>query len=597
MTTPADIVAVSVDTTGNDALSSVKAADLDAEVVKLFQQQLKPLVGGNIIVSLFTGFVFWNVAPAPHVILWVTAIFTLALIRFLHARNIPVHEKLLGNTRYWKNSFILFSSISGILWGSSVFLLPESNQLYIIFITLILLGMVAASITSLTLILPAYYAYAIFTIAPLAIMFFLLGGEVFNILGTASIAFVISVMLFSRYIHKSYIESLRLRYENIELVERLSAEKERAEKANIEKSRFLASASHDLRQPLHALGLFLGSMKPYLDNDESKDLLKKSSLSLQALHELFDALLDISKLDAGIIQVNQYNFPISEILNNLETEFLPQAKNKGITLSFSNEDFSVLSDPVLITRCLRNLVSNALQHSESGEIVITCEKLTKDLRIKVTDTGPGIAESDIDRIFKEFEQLHNPERDRRKGLGLGLTIVKRLCDLMKCEINVKSEPGVGSCFYMDIPLGNKEDTIHVSYDSSEPTPIDPKQASILVIDDEVEILDAINSLLSQWGHQVRTCASVSEAEAILNEGFIPELIISDYRLRAHQTGIDAIEKINHLLTGIVPAVLITGDTSPERLREARASGYPLIHKPVRPAMLRATLSQLLRKRA
>lgn len=573
--------------------SSINENELDAEVVTLYCKQLVGILGGSVVLCVLTHFLFISASENNLIYIWSASILCFLFLRLLHIKKLPDKSKLIGNTQHWKNELTIFAGISGLAWGSLVLLVPN-NDLYHFYIVLLLLGMSSTSITSLSLIHSTYIAYIIMSISPLTMSLFYRGGHIYNVLTIFTIVFIVASLFFSKNIHRSQMKSLRLRFENLDLVKRLNLEKNKAEQANREKSLFLAAASHDLRQPLHALGLFLDSMQIHLTNDESRVLLDKSNRSLHSLQDLFDTLLDISRLDAGVVEINQCDFSLKKIFSELRSEFQPQATLKQINFSISGDEYVVHSDPILLARCLRNLINNAIQHSQSSEISISCRSDSETLSIEVHDNGTGISEENLNIIFNEFQQLNNPERDRQKGLGLGLTIVKRLCDLLECDLYVESTLNKGTCFRIKTLLGNKTKE---NQDANQQTELPHKhqEASILVIDDEVEILDAIKDLISQWGHNVETTTSITSAMAILDAGFIPDLIISDYRLRAHRTGIEAIDQIHKKLNRKTPALIVTGDTSPERLREASTSGYPVIHKPVRPAMLRAALNQQLKK--
>jgi CheY-like chemotaxis protein/two-component sensor histidine kinase len=363
--------------------------------------------------------------------------------------------------------------------------------------------------------------------------------------------------------------------------------------ANQAKTRFLAAASHDLRQPMHALGMFISQLRDMISFPEARKIVDHAELSVSAMESLLNALLDISRLDAGILTPKFEDFPVAELLARMENSFGPSAREKGLSFRVMPCSAWVHSDPVLLERILMNLVSNAMRYTERGGIVIGCRRRGEKLRIEVWDSGIGIPKDKQHEIFQEFFQLANPERDRTKGLGLGLAIVERLVRLLNHRLELASTPGKGSVFAIEAPRVKNM----LAADAAPAMPAVPgalDNVFVLVVDDEAMVREGMRGLLAGWGCHVMAAASGEEALARLGEyERIPDLIISDYRLPDNETGIDAIRRIQASLPEEIPAVLISGDTAPERLAEAKASGYHLLHKPVQPAKLRALMSRVL----
>jgi CheY-like chemotaxis protein len=308
---------------------------------------------------------------------------------------------------------------------------------------------------------------------------------------------------------------------------------------------------------------------------------------------LFNTLLDISRLDAGVMTPQIQHFRVQALLDKVEADYTPLALDKGLLLRVVSSDQIVVSDPLLLEQVLRNLVSNAIRYTKAGSVDVECLEGRGSLKLTVTDTGIGIPEEHLGEIFQEFYQLGNPERDRSKGLGLGLAIVKRITALLAHPLNVSSCVGVGTTFAVEVPLGcpraNVSDSDEVTLDTAM-----IQGRRVLVIDDEADIREAMQMLLEDWGCEVLAAPSGGEAVKELRRMQVtPDLIICDYRLREHENGIGAIRAVERHAKKHVPAVLVTGDTAPERLREASASGYQLLHKPVSPEKLRGTLCSLL----
>jgi signal transduction histidine kinase/CheY-like chemotaxis protein len=368
------------------------------------------------------------------------------------------------------------------------------------------------------------------------------------------------------------------------------------EMANTYKSHFLASASHDLRQPLHALNLFVAQLQSEADPAERRRLVERIDASVGSMNELFEALLDMTKLEAGILRTSLAEFPATRLLERVETTFADASLRKGLKLRVVASRAWVTSDPILLERILLNLVSNAVRYTERGGVLVGCRRRGKELRIDVCDTGAGIPEDQRQRIFAEYYQLSSgPGPSSSGGLGLGLAIVDRLGRLLGHKVELDSRPGRGSRFSITVPLAARP---HAAADMPAPSAAiaDPAQGKrVIVIDDDALVLDGMRGILQSWGCRVETAASGDAALAALaGNGGRPDLIISDSRLADGETGIEAIQRLRQAAGAPIPAFVITGDTAPERLREASAAGFHLLHKPLSPMALRTTLNRLLK---
>ena len=367
------------------------------------------------------------------------------------------------------------------------------------------------------------------------------------------------------------------------------------EAANQAKSRFIAAASHDLRQPLHALGLFVAQLHGRLRAAERSQLIGRIEDALSAMNELFSALLDISKLDAGATTINITVFPVAQLLAHAETTFAGAAREKKLLFRALPSDAWVRSDFILLEQIVFNLITNALRYTRRGGVVVGCRKRGDRLRIEVWDSGIGIAEDQHDTIFGEFYRLGEPDRDRRAGLGLGLAIVDRLCRLLDHPIEVKSTVGKGSVFAVTVPLApaNKRAIEASIVPRAQPSLSHDKL--VLVIDDDPLVLEGMSGIFRKWGCRVVTADSDSKAlKAATEQDDVPDLIISDYHLANGRTGIATIEWLRGELSAQIPAFLISGDTDPATLHEAKVKGFHLLHKPVDPMALRAMFNQAVK---
>jgi len=364
------------------------------------------------------------------------------------------------------------------------------------------------------------------------------------------------------------------------------------ELANLAKSRFLAAASHDLRQPLHALGLFVAQLHGRLRANERRRIVARVDAALSAMNELFNALLDISKLDAGVLTPSITEFPVAKLLDRVETTFTGAAREKGLSLRVISSSAWVRSDFILLERIVFNLVSNAVRYTSSGGVVVGCRNRSVNLRIEVWDTGPGVPQDQQQNIFGEFYRLGRPGA----GLGLGLAIVDRLCRLLDHSVSLTSICGKGSCFSVAVPRVAARPEIGESPAPAHPLMDASYRNLVVVIDDDPLVLEGMCGLFRSWGYHLLVAGTDDEALAgIADRDRPPALIVSDYHLPGGKTGIEVIEALRRTLSVEIPAFLVSGDTSPELLRQARASGYHLLHKPVDPMTLRAMVSYVLRE--
>jgi signal transduction histidine kinase/ActR/RegA family two-component response regulator len=374
----------------------------------------------------------------------------------------------------------------------------------------------------------------------------------------------------------------------------LAAKKDMAERANQAKSRFFAAASHDLRQPLHALSLLVAALKERNQQAEVRTLVDSIEASTAAMELLFNALLDISRLDAGAIEPHPQHFPLQKMLLDLDQQFNPVAAEKHLRLRFRPCGVTLFSDPLLIERILVNLIANAIRYTDDGGVLVACRRRGRNVRISVIDTGRGIAPDQQESVFQEFVQLHNPARDRSKGLGLGLAIVSRLGRLLGHRVDLRSRPGHGSVFSIDVPCGDPS-LIQPPAPLAAPVQL-AADALVLLVDDESAILRGMAELFDNWNIDLVTAHSAAEAEQWLDSiDRIPDVIVSDYRLPDDTDGIEVITRLRQKFARDIPAIVVTGDTAPDTILRITRAGFPLLHKPLRPAKLRALLTHLIQQ--
>lgn len=382
--------------------------------------------------------------------------------------------------------------------------------------------------------------------------------------------------------------------DRVTMAQRLDRAKQEAEHANMAKSKFLAAASHDLRQPVQSLTLFVGVLKQRLTGTPAESVLVWVERSVDALRQMLDTLLDISRLDAGIIKPNFEVIPLGPLLQRLAEEYAPRAQPAGLRLRCIATRVSVCSDPVLLERMLRNFIENALRYTKRGGVVIGCRHRGAQVLVTVCDSGIGIAPEDEAAIFEEFFQVDNPERDRSKGFGLGLAIVQRLGRLLGHQVALRSRPGHGSCFSIELPTVVAPAAEEIA-PADRPAEQTAEDETVMIIEDDQLVREGLGAALTGWGYRVAAAGSVAEAVREVDQlGHPPSMVIADYRLRENETGTIAIEAVRKRCGTVIPALVITGDTAPERLREAKAAGVELVHKPIPMDSLRDVVAHLTR---
>ncbi len=443
---------------------------------------------------------------------------------------------------------------------------------------------------------PAVFArWAALVGAALAAGWAICGGDFGIPIAALVVCFLFAMYGYTGDQYKAMRRRVGLRIENEQLTHTLRVERDRAEAASHARTRFLAAGSHDLRQPLHALSINATTLSLLAQRIADPLLLEVSDSISRALRHsngVLDGLLDISRLDVGVVRPDLRDMDIAPVLEALRDEFNPIAAQRGLRLAIevpADRDLVVRSDPDLLLRMLRHLVGNALKFTARGEVRVSAAMVRSPpastrVLLSVADTGPGIPSEAHERVFEEFSQLGNPSRDRSQGLGLGLTIVRRISELLGSPLQMHSVPDEGTRMTLSLPAGDHAIagvTKISAYDEAPPASVDDRPLQglrVLAIDDEPEIVRSLHGLLTHLGGDARGAEGRDEAVALVKAGFRPDLIIADHRLRGH-TGLEAIAAVcEH--TGVLPALVVTGDTAPQALQSAMAGGYPVIHKPV-----------------
>ncbi|MDP4025591.1 hybrid sensor histidine kinase/response regulator [Methylobacterium sp. NEAU 140] len=574
-----------------------------AEQLRLVLEGVAQSVAVGFLVATLMLVVLWTLVPHAVLVGWYAAFLveriSAAVFAYRARRGAshPAHDRRVERILFL--SKVVEGSILGsLLWIALPLRVPEVSIL-----TLSLMG--AACSNGVSLLAPRRHLY-LALVVPIAILavtaLWSLGGMPYHALALCSILFVVGqygqVVLASRRVR----EAITLRFENTALIERLRAEtgaahraRQDAERANAAKSQFLAAASHDLRQPIHALGLFLQALSQTDLASGQRGIVQSAQAATLASTDMLDTLLDFSRLEAGVVTPRPAAFELQPLLDKIENDLAHLADAKQLIYRVRPTDLAILSDAALLEPVLRNLVLNAIRYTDRGGLLIGCRRRGTGVSIEVYDTGIGIPDDQREEIFREFHQLGNPERDRRKGLGLGLAIARGLATALDHPLSLASREGRGSVFRIRVPRAiTVEPKADADHPSDRPASGALAGARILIVDDDAIVRGAMVALLSGWGCRCRAFEMPGEAIARLPDEPAPDALICDYRLRGSLTGADAIAMLRRHWGRPVPAILITGDTAPARLREALDSGVPLIHKPVPPDTLHQALLTLIR---
>lgn len=489
--------------------------------------------------------------------------------------------------------------INAIILCSSMVFFPTMGVIDAVLLTLVLgflsMGVVVTNVGFAKASMP----YISMVLLTLAIMWTAFphtegDGELKAYVLSAFIVFMnIALLSVAKDINRLFRGSVEMRQKYTDINSRLSESLGDAQAANAAKTRFLAAASHDLRQPVHTLSLLTAALisrnkRGSTYDDAVSEITNTMDQALNSLAVQLDSLLDISKLDAGVVTPQIDNTDITPIVSHLQSEFSSLANEKKLSINLAAPQHAfALTDPTLLERLLRNLIANAIKYTEVGsvDIKVSCDD---ELIISVSDTGVGIAADQHTLVFEEFYQIDNPHRDRGQGLGLGLSIVSRLCSLLDIKLALESSVDQGTKFLLHLNKGTQVET----KDENEENLGDLYNGlKVLVLDDDVGILLATKVYLESQGCVVFSAETIDQAISIAQTES-PELAIVDMRLRNHENGIDALYAIRTLCPNI-PALMITGDTAPDRLKEATQVNAKLLHKPIHPDQLRLVIQEAM----
>jgi signal transduction histidine kinase len=546
----------------------------------------------------------WGTLPPTALAAWLVAILVNQAWRLALVRRYRATAPGLADRERWGLASALGSTIAGALWGiAGIALFVPSDPGHQALLIVCLFGVILGGLNLTSVYKPAFYGFVLPVLLPLIARIALEGDRVHFFTAAVLLVVLAFILGFGHNLNNLMTQSLAIRYENVDLIGELQAQtaaadraRAAAEAASCAKTRFLAAASHDLRQPLHAMGLFAAALSAKVRDVEVCDMVGSINASVEALENLFSALMDISKLDAGAVAPERLAFPLAPLFRRIERDFVPLAAAQGLRLRVMPTTAWIDSDPVLLERILANLAANALRYTERGGVVVGARRNGTRIALEVWDSGVGIPAAERERIFDEFYQIGNPERHSSKGMGLGLAIIRRLATLLDHPVRVDSIPGRGSRFTVFVPRAAPIETSPAP--AALPRPESPLAGALIaVIDDESAVVGGMRALFAGWGAVVIGAASGDGILAALGEARrYPDLVIVDYRLARGELGTDVVARMRAELGMPLPAALISGDTSPVTLSVMRASGFEVLSKPVLARDLRMIAERLLKTR-
>lgn len=557
------------------AAPAIDDDELNERRLRLVSDQVSSVRWQITATAVVIAAIVWQYVPHEAIVIWLLAALgvrearAFAMKRMVADTTMPVRIKL--------RHAAISNAALGLANGSAAFFMIYLDLGYDSLLSMMLVSWAAGGISTTGPLVRSFALYAGFLMIPTAVMWMIEMTPMRVAVG-ALIMVVYGVQCrFAKQNAAVLDESFRIRRENEALMHQLAI-------ANQAKTRFLAAASHDLRQPLHALALHSSLLAHNPRSPDAPVIAKQISGSIESLAGLLDSLLDISKLDAGIINVDNRAIRLDWLIENVVRDLQTHAQAKGVALRAKCGEAVVKTDPMLLERILRNLIDNAVKYTDAGEISVT---VTGDemLRVAVSDTGRGIPATHLDRVFEEFFQLDNPERDRKRGLGLGLAIVRRLSALLHLDIAIESQLGKGTTVSFTIARTHdfQDEPASPQLDLD-----DLRGLKVLFIDDEEAVRQAMSATLKSFGCEPIDAATIDEA-LVLSAARAPDIVLADYRMRHGETGIEAIRKLRVTQPGL-PALLISGDTDPQRLLEAEQSGLVMLHKPLTMERLRIAIA-------
>ena len=575
----------------SESLSPSAAQHAEALDQRILREQADSLLSTSMTASIgafMTALGFWSIfyyqTSQAGVLVWAALLHATQAYRLVGIRRYiltPRDRRDPEASARWYCNALTFNAVA---WGSAPWLFfPSGNLPLTSLMMLLLLGISSGGVASLAPYRPALFRFIVPLLTGLAAALLWRRDVTHFFLALCTLAYLYVSLKFGLQQNRLLTDALRARFEKEDLAQRLAEHVRIVERASLEKTRFFASASHDLRQPLHSLGLFGSAILARLASTPDEPLARNMMHCVDALEASFSSMLDVSKLDAGVVEVKAEPVALVDIFRRLQVNLGQQAESQGLALRFKPGCKWVYADAALLERMLGNLVHNALKFTKTGGVAVLARTRGQLVSVEVWDSGRGIEEKEMPRIFDEFYQVGNLERDRSKGLGMGLAIVRRVARLMNVQVQVHSRPGCGTVFRLLLPCAaaNAEKSLLEAGEGSKAaSPLLPLR--VLVVDDEETVRTSTAAALRLYGFQVDVADCLFQAREIAaRPGDRLDVLITDFRLRNEEDGIELATELRALLGWKLPVLLVTGDTAPARVRQARQSGLRVLYKPVK----------------
>ncbi len=598
-----------------------------AGVIASVYRQVPQSVLGNIVGAIALVAVFWETHEKNVLLGWFIAMLLESLVRLRVAGAFRVAGNEVERVRMWASRWILLAVFAGLLWGAAgvLFFSPKLPLQQLVLVAVIL-GIAFGSLTLYATHRPALFAFLPLALLPLIGRMVLEHDPAYYTAAIVVFAVFGFTTLFGRNFGETMFESVKNNYENEVLVAQLMNEKRVAEDARRDaenatrsKTQFFAAASHDLRQPLQAIGIYCALLRKRAQGP-MEPLVSNLSSAVESLSKLVEELLEISRLDSGSIQPRVQQIALDDMFRTLEQEFMPQAAAKGLSLRVRRADMAIDSDPLLVLRVMRNLLANAIRYTKRGGVLLAARKRGGMVSVEVWDTGPGIKQPELDRVFEEFYRGESSRGQEKGGFGLGLSIVKRICGVLGHPLVVTTRPGTGTVFRVEAPPSAAPRRVErAAADTSESEIREIPGTTLVVLEDNEEILNSLTRLLRSWGAEIVSATSFN-ASLMKRLGVRRniDLIVADQNLGNPISGVEAAFRIRELVERPVPIIMLTAVHSLDVVREfqqimqQRLTRHPqlahaiarsrveepvVLQKPTTAAALNATIIEVLAQSA
>lgn len=563
--------------------------DFQADRAKLFSRAPAKIFYGHIASACVLIYLAWDVLPIFWILIWaVHEILITPTLLYLLGKQIENQDKTKIDLDIWQNKLHALFALVGVSWGTFAFFgLDILNPAHFSIQMAIVAGASAAAARSLGIFKFSFFFYEIPFTGLLAIRIFMMGGD-FVLLGVLVVIFMVMMCGLANDTSEELSDYLATKLDNLDLAEKYRVAALEAEKANSAKSRFLAQANHDLRQPIHAIALLSACLRDKKLDKEANEILDTIDTSVDNLSKLFKSLLSITSLDSGRLRLDETSFSLDEVIRQTIRQAQPEADERGCELRVVSTSVWVKTDKALLSSILQNLVFNAVKYAPNSKVLIGARTNNGKVSIHVCDQGPGVPKHLMTNIFDEFVR-GNPEGPSRiDGLGLGLSIVSRTAKLLNIQVDFKSEERKGTHVRLD-GLRRVPSMHGISGASSVDAPLTSTNMHILVVDDNREVLFGMDALLTKWGYTV-TANPPNELSAV-----VPDILLMDYHLNGQVSGIEMAKKIQQQSSKPIPTAIISGTIDDAIEKRARAEGFWTLHKPVTALQLRSVILAMAAK--